>query len=186
MLRGLYAPSEFLSTDKAPSISVDRKLAFISHSPVVLRHGDGNVFTVSLPFIGGAFLSLGSADRNESLHAYYVDIGDKALYGHGLGSRLIRGACRYAFDRDDRVRIFSSGWSHLGLLNTAIRVFGEENVAAIQGDARYGWQGQQPLDKLLDDFPLHEGEAYIVGGIEANIDSALALTWEKPVEVPGE
>lgn len=185
MLRGIYAPSDFTSRDLVPGISAQEKLKVIAASPVIATPDKVNdkvyddSFSLTLPYTDGGFFLFGISRMPEMLFTDHISVGDEALYGHGIGTRLLKAACRYAVERDRRVKVFSTGWARLGLVNTAIRVFGEQNVAIEHGE-RYGWNSDKELAAIFDENPPKAGEKYLVGGIEANIDPSLALTWEAP------
>jgi len=188
MLRNLYAPSDFVSTDANPSIPPEAKLDIIAKSPVEVSHSlfGGRVideeFWVSLPFVAGGGFSYGlGGDHANRLFTDYVNVGDKELYGHRIGSRLLRAAIRYGVEKEPAVEVFSTGWARLGLVNTTINVLGIENVAFYKGGKRYGWEGDRPLEQVFDDAPPVENKPYLVYGIEAKIDRDLAMSWERPV-----
>jgi hypothetical protein len=185
MLRGIYAPTDFISFDLDPALGPEQKLRAIAAAPVTVKPWriNGKIydddFTVSLPYIQGAIFHANDRE-NESLFTDYVHVGDETLYGHGIGSRLLRAGCRYAVERNKHIKVFTTNWARLGLVNTAISVFGEENVGVDHG-IRYGWQGEKPLDAMFDDFPPDLGKKYLVGGIVARIQLDIAMTWEEPV-----
>ncbi len=190
MLRNVYAPSDFESHDADPSLTAEEKLAVIASTPVEIAHtyfGERFIpeeWSVGLPFMARAHLSMLPKTKGHEaiLFTDYVNVGDKNLYGHGIGSRLLRAAFRYSVQLDEDIAEFGTGWARLGLVNTVVDVLGPENVAVHKKGQRYGWQGERSLDELFDDHPATEGERYLVYGISAHIDRDLAMTWEKPVK----
>lgn len=189
MLRNYYAPTDFSSVDCDPNLSVEAKLSVIEASPVIVKPGAINSesyvdsYSLSLPFVVGAKFYVGLNNDSSFVHTNYFNIGDKELYGRRIGSRILRAALRYAVELNPSVETFSTGRARLGLVNTAVRVLGEENVAVRYFGDRFGWQSDRKLDEVLDEYPPTIGEKYIVKGIEAKIDRDQAVTWELPVPV---
>jgi hypothetical protein len=192
MLRDIYAPSDLKSINGDPSVPTDRKLEIINQSPITVEHPQTsygrfitNEFGVKLPFTEGAKFS---TYINGCLFTSFISVGDSELHRNGIGSRLLKSAVRYAVEhkKSPPVELFASGWTRLGLVNTAVEVFGQENVAVkIAGkyfENRYGWKGNKELEEIFDDQPPEEGEPYIVYCMEAMIDREQAMSWETPVQ----
>ncbi len=187
MLRGFYAPSDFLSRDLDPSLTADEKLAIINTSPVLVRPTviKGRVFEddfiISLPFVDGGSFNDGLKGFPETLFTDYINVSDAALYGRGIGSRLLKAAFRHSIGHNNNISEFHTGWARLGLVNATISVLSEENVGVECGGNRYGWGSDKPLDSVLDDFPPVPGAKCLVNSIVARIDRELAMSWEAPV-----
>lgn len=191
MLRGIYSPTDFMSSDKDPTVSVEDKLAIIAASPVELECDvAGGVrtdsFTVTLPFVDGGCFDFGITGYPETVLTDHVNVGDAALYGHGIGSRLLRAALRYAVEQDARITELHTGWARLGLINTVVAILGGENVSVEAYGNRYGWGSDRPLETVLDDYPPVPDETYMVNAVIARIDREVALTWELPKLTPTE
>jgi hypothetical protein len=88
---------------------------------------------------------------------------------------------RYAVETNPEVETFSTGHARLGVVNTAVNVFGIENVSVQKFGDRFGWRSDRNLDEVLDVYPPEIGKKYIVKSVEAKIDRDLAKTWELPV-----
>lgn len=187
MLRAIVAPTDFLSIDRGPRFSAEEKLDIIARSPVTIRPSviRGKVypdsFIARLPFTDGAIFNFGIRTIEDALLTDYVNVGDAALYGHGIGSRLLRASTRYAVEQDDRVCRLGTGWARLGLVNTVANVFGVENTGVTMSGEHYGWGGDRPLEAIFDDQPPKPNEKYLVNGVDALIDRDLAMTWEEPI-----
>jgi len=185
MLKDIYAPSDFAYSDMDPSVRVEDKLTVIAASPVEVVSEMEEEFSLSLPFVrGGEFsLLLWKNCRSGELPfmlAWSIDVGDKELYGYGIGSRLLRAAVRYGIETEPELTRFTTGWARLGMVNTAIKVFGADNVAIEQGGKCYGWQSDKPLDEVFNDYPPEENKPYLVYGIDARINYDKAIQWELP------
>ena len=183
MLRGVYAPSDFVSRNLDPQINPEQKIAIISRSKVIVTPKPGinlSRFEVTLPYSDGGEFAYGFNHNPEILFTDYLSVGDEELYRKGLGSRMLMVACRYATERSNRVCVFATGWARLGLLNTAVRVFGDDKVSAVKGKERYGWNGKKSLEEMFDDYPPEEGRKYLVDRVEAYIDREQAGKWEQP------
>lgn len=189
MLRGIYSPTDFESLDKDPNYNPKEKLALVEQSAVHMWPSViNNVpyedhFYVSLPFVVGGTFSCGLPESPEVLFTDYINVGDEALYGNGIGTRLVQAGIRQAVSLDERVTELHTGWARLGLVNTIVRVLGEENVSFYKGGNRYGWGGDNALDTVFDDFPAELNETYLVYKIVAKINRDDAMTWDPPVRV---
>ncbi len=189
MIRDFYAPSDFDTRDFDPSLSAEEKLRIIASAPVIATPANINGknyyddVRVSLPFItGGHFATgLGRSPVGNTVLCDYFALGDEQLYGHGVGSRLLRSALRWAVASDSRTEVLQTNWARLGMVNTAVKVLGEENVGVRAHGADYGWGADKPLEEIFDDYPPIEGKAYLVHYICARIDRDLAMSWEAPV-----
>jgi len=187
MLRDIYAPTDFDSNDQDPSLSPEEKLEIIDRFPVTVTPAvlSGRVYDdmchVTLPLVRGITFATGLTSSPTGLFIEHVNVGDKELYGKCIGSRLLRATCHFAVERDPHIDRLSTGWARLGLVNTVVRVLGEENVAVTSGGQRYGWESDRALEEVFDDEPAQEGKRYLVYSIEAAIDPEQAMEWEKPV-----
>jgi hypothetical protein len=186
MIRGIYAPSDFVSKDRGPGVSTEEKLRIISSSPVQIEpellRGKVRMDDVvaTLPFVDGGIFAFGLPSFPETILSDHINVGQAELYGHGIGSRLLRAGLRYAVEQDPTVCEFHTGWARLGLINAVVSVLGEDNVGvSIYGD-RFGWGTQLPLEAMFDAHPPVEGKKYLVNNIAAKVDRDLALTWEEP------
>lgn len=181
-MRKFHAPSNLGSQNFDPEIPVDEKLGIISSSNVVIEPIEFSEvapqFSASLPFTARSFFGIVSGSE---LYASNIDLGDEELCGHGLGTRILQAAARYAVELKPNVTRFTTKHAHLGLLRTAVKVFGEQNVSVEMCGQGYGRDSDRHLDGIFDDFIPVEGEAYVVHGIEAHIVSELVPTWESPI-----
>lgn len=188
MLRDIYVATDFAPTNADPTVAAADKLRIIAEAPVTLTPWTirGQVhdrhFSVSLPFVRGGDFMAGLPSMRDTLFMDSLNVGDPELYGHGIGSTLLRAACRYGVEREPRINRLAAGWTRLGLVNTAIRVLGEENVGVQISGRQYGWNGERPLEAVFDDFPPQTGEPYLVSSMQARIDPNLAKNWEAPIK----
>ena len=191
MLRGVYAPSDFESIDSDPAIPAAVKLAVIHAARVRVTQSEfrdnfGGPFDLELPFRVRASFDLCTHTDGQPLEQPYlsgerIDVSDEALYRNGLGTRLIKSAVRYGLLLEPRLQVFSTGWARLGLLNSVVKIFGEDSVAVMHGDNRYGWNGNVPLDAIFDDLPPRAGQPYLIPAMEAAVNPEIALGWELPI-----
>lgn len=184
MLRNQYILSDLPSENAAPNIPVTEKLNLINTAPVLLvpASDNENEFDLQLPFIRDAAFTYGLPSMVGSIVLDRINIGDKELYGHGIGSRLVRAACRFAVEQDTRINTFLvDEHPRIGVLNTVIRVFGERQVEARIGSALYGRGHDRTLEQLFDDFPVQVGQPYLLSSITASIDFDTAMNWEPPI-----
>lgn len=187
MLRDIYAPTDFKSVDADPSLSPEQKLEAIQRAPAIVTpqiikgvvYDDS--FDIKLPYVDGGVFDFGLTNFPNTLYSEHVNVGDSALYGHGIGSRILKAAFRYAVEQSPLITEFHTGWARLGLVNTTVSVLGLENVGVKSGGKTYGWGGDVPLEAVFDDYPHEEGSRYLVQNICARIDRDLAMTFERPV-----
>jgi len=186
MLRNIYAPTDFKSVDRDPAVSVQEKLSEIAESPVTVSHNfrRGYVkdeYIVRLPYTDGAlFHVLDDEDGRMLVYTDHVNIGDQALYGNGIGTRLLVAGLQHALEMDPRVHEFSTGWARLGLINTAVAVLGESNVGIDAFGQTFGYDSDRALEEVFDEFPPDPGKKYMVNGITARIDHDRVSNWESP------
>ncbi len=118
------------------------------------------------------------------MHIEHINVGDKGLYGKGIGSRLLRAAILHSYKQDARLAEVSTGCARLGLVNTMVGVLGKENVSVTMAGAHYGWGADHWLEQVFDDRPSILGVPYLVDSITARFDpSLIAEFWEMPEEV---
>jgi hypothetical protein len=182
MLRGISAPTDFGSIDRAPYLSADEKLATINQAPVSACKRL-NYHWLFLPYVEGLVYGLVSVDGIRAIHIDRLNIGDKQLYGHGIGSRLVRAAIRHSLELDSTVTQVSGTWPRLGAVNTFISVLGAKNVTIEQYGNRYGAGTSKPLEAVFDDEPFQPGQPYKIQGVQGIIDPVKARTWELPEPV---
>jgi hypothetical protein len=182
MLRGVHVSSDLPSLNSAPDISATEKLHIIATTPIAIIHHSAYEFDLRLPYIRDTAFTHSLPSMVGSLALERIDLGDEELYGHGIGSRLLTTATRFAVGLSSVTALTVDDHPRLGVLNTVISVFGEENVEARIGDISYGGQGEHTLGQIFDDHPVQEGEPYLLSVITARIDPATAMTWEVPIE----
>lgn len=180
MLRDVYAQSDFVSKDLYPGVSIAKKLDTIAKTPVTVATTDDGLAMFNLPY--GPYL-LGSLPHRENFPFILHDISlvDDKLYSHGLGSRLVGAAARFALSREFSPSEIHTSWLRLGLVNTFVRVFGESNVS-VTHNKRYGWEGELPLEALLD-IPASKGGFRVYGRSDIRIMPEEVSRWESPVEL---
>lgn len=185
MIRGLYAPSDFESIDMDPSMSAQQKLAVIKGSPVLVTQSRSS-YHLGLPFVAGlSFDFISVDDEMDTLNIGVINVGDAALYGKGIGSRLVRAATRFGVETHGSVNRLTTAHARLGLLNTVVRVFGEENVVASSHGRQYGTGTGLTLGQLLEEMPPEPGKQYSVQGLDVSIDRTVAAAWEMPQRARG-
>jgi hypothetical protein len=187
MLRNIYAPTNFHSEDKDPGKTREEKLAIIKTKAVtarqIVRPSIPPSVLLELPFLEGLKYTLDRPRENTpTIHIREIDLGDEELYRQGLGTRLVRAAVRHGLELRPDLAQLTVGDARLGLVNTVIGVFGEENVGVTVGQT-YGNGSELPLEAIFDDHPPHPGMPYKVESIRAAIDPHLAAAWELPIDV---
>jgi hypothetical protein len=182
MLRGINAPTDLASMDKDPHVPPEAKLGIIRDSPVYV-HRSLNSHKLTLPFVEGLAYTPVLTGKGHTMHIERMNVGDKALYRQGIGTRLLQAAIRYGLEQESRTLELSATGARLGLLNTVIGVLGAENVTTELRGNRYGAGTDQSLETMLTDFPFVEGEPYKIQGVWAQIDPTLAEDWVVPQEI---
>ncbi len=183
MLRDVYVPSDLPSLNVAPDIPASEKIQVITATPVTIFHHSGFEFDLRLPYVRDTSFVHGLPSMTGSLALEHIDLGDERLYGHGIGSRLLRAATRYIVGLNAGVSSLTvDDHPRLGVLNTFISVFGTESVEARIGGVTYGGRGITTLDQIFEEHPVQAGEPYLLRSITACIDPAIAMSWENPVE----
>lgn len=186
MLCNYYAPTDFDHVDEDPSMPAVDKLRRIAAAEVVaqplVERGKtyDNSYWVRLPYTQGAECFFGLPDFPETLMVDYINVGDRALYGNGIGIRLLMAGIKYAVDRDPNVAEVHTGWARWGLVSALGKLLGKENIAVENAGIRYGWGGAHPIEELLVVSPPTPGEPYLVCDVVARIDRGIALAWPAP------
>lgn len=180
-MRKFHAPSLLGSQNFDPEVPASDKLKEIASAAVLIEPIEFSEvapqFSASLPYTAQSFFGI----RAGEVYATNIDLGDEELCGKGIGTRIVQAATRYAVEHRLRATRFTTHHAHLGMLRTAEKVFGEENVAVEMCGQRYGRESGRLLDAVFDDFIPVEGEPYVVHGIEAHIAAELVPTWESPI-----
>lgn len=186
MLKGYEAPTDFqypLSTTRSKKQTA-RMMREINNSPVTAEHSSskGNIFWdkfhVKLPHVWGAHFEF---RQDQSLELVCIDVNDPLLFGRGIGTRLLQSASRHSVDLSPDFTTLVAGSVRLGMANTAIKVFGRENVSLVFGDSyEFGMGSDRPLEAIFDHRPYRRGESYIIDRLQAKVDRAQAAGWEKP------
>lgn len=183
MLRGIEAQTDFTPYDLAPDKTRDEKLAIINNSPVLAEEHDRMSFSTTLPFTQGACFYHSIFSEADLIYSDYINVGDPAIYKAGLGTRLLGAGIRHQLEHNSKLATFRTGWARLGLVNTAVAVFGEENVAVLSAGQRFGWNSDKPINSVFEAVPYEPGKPYLVYSIDASIDSERADLWELPTVV---
>lgn len=179
MLAGLYVPSDIEPRDADPRVTSEEKLKIIHRSQVrISSSSDDGHFVARLPYgiWAGVYLPLPSTRER---YAWITDIfaGDPSLHQKGIGSRLMRAVITEAVKRDPTVNCVVTGWARLGVVNTLIRVLGEENVSVTNNGRTFGMGTEYPLDDVFKHAPPHEGKQYLVHSTKSRIDPDLVRAW---------
>lgn len=180
MLAGLYVPSDIEPRDADPRVTSEEKLKIIHRSQVrISSSSDDGHFVARLPYgiWAGVYLPLPSTRER---YAWITDIfaGDPSLHQKGIGSRLMRAVITEAVKRDPTVNCVVTGWARLGVVNTLIRVLGEENVSVTNNGRTFGMGTERPLEELLEFAPPHDDGPYVVYSTKSRIDPVVIKAWE--------
>ena len=98
---------------------------------------------------------------------------------------MLRATTRFGLERNERMGKLTAEWPRWGFLNTAVSVFGLENVSAMVGEVRYGHGSDKPLEAILDDKPFDPNDdLYVLDGLDAYINRDEVAGWELPVYGP--
>jgi hypothetical protein len=182
MIKGIYVESDFTSIDRGPGIPVDQKLAEIASSPVKLTPVFKD-FRVRLPYTEGLMCSprVDKTSGKQILHIERANIGDEALYGKGIGTRLLKSALRYALEVQPRLSEFTAQHARLGFVNTAVKVAGESEVSVVIDEVHYGLPSGPAIGDMFKDVPVSPDWAYTVDFLRASVNPDQVKTWEMPV-----
>lgn len=185
MLGGVYIPTDFSPQDRGPRLAPEQKLEIIQSSPVVVEK-DRKGTKIYLPFgVVGRFNVLPKiGEEPPSLMIHFLAIDDENLYGKGIGSRMLKAATRQGLEQVSSLETVYIEDVRWGLLNTAVRVFGEENVSATEAGVEFGRGSAKPLEAILDVKQYVPGHFFAIDSLRAVIDRSTAAEWELPVAGP--
>lgn len=177
------APTDFTHIDRAPGVSAVQKLREIDQAPIRVQR-ILNCFKLTLPYIEGLTYaptrpSLAAAYDN--LHVERINIGDEALYGKGIGTRLVRAAVRHCLEAYSTVETLTATWVRLGAVNTFVRALGTDAVKVTQYGQTYGAGTGRQLEDMFDAHPFQAEEPYYVGYLEATLVPEKSAAWELPI-----
>jgi hypothetical protein len=205
MLNHQEAVTHVDSIDSDPSVSAEEKVARIrgvlesdslarTHMQrtswvgyYTLHPGFGSVANFQLDIRQGAVTDDGHPEA--CMHLTKIDLGDKALYGHGLGTLLMRRAVQLGYEKapeltPERPRLtrLQTDRTNLIKLNTIIKVMGMDNVSAWMRGERYGRGTDRPLERMFEDHEYEEGDDswYLMQKVSATIDPELIFQGSPP------
>jgi hypothetical protein len=188
MIKEVYAPSDYTSINQDPSIPIEKKLEIISNArPVVIAYKWINTFKITLPFVQGATSEFFKEDPNLArdpnlLLLHDLNVGDKELYLKGIGTRLLQATVRHGELLNPNLEGIRAVDAHLGLVNTFVKCFGEDNTAIfLSPHDHYGKGSDKPLKAIFDHQPPIEGEPYKVWEVQAQVDPEQVKSWELPI-----
>jgi hypothetical protein len=188
MLGEIYAPSEYESKDADPSKTPEEKLEIISKSKtLVIPNKWRGIFKVTLPFVQGATAEIFEKDPNSSrdpnvLFLHDLNVGDKELYGRGIGSRLVKATIKYAATQKPELTGIRAVNADLGLVNTVVKAVGSENVrVSLSAHEHFGMDAKAPLEEIFMHQAPAEGSPYKIWEVNAHIEPKTIEEWELPV-----
>ncbi len=170
MIGDIAIPIRTTTRNKKPEISTADKLAHIHQKQAIRPIIDPEMGSVKfkLPYVFG--LEVEFSDDESAMSIIQFNIGDKELAGHGIGSRLLRHAIEYGFENYERLQRLTHASANLALLNTVIKVVGEEYVSVCNRAERYGFGTARPLEDMFQTQPYREEYPYLVDSVEAALD----------------
>jgi hypothetical protein len=182
MIGEIYAPSNYDSQDQDPKRSAKEKLEIIANSaPQVVENKLLDTYKVNLPFVWGLTAEPYVHDP-DVLYLHHVNVGDEELYNHGIGTRLLKAAVAHSASKNPNLKRVIAIDADLGLVNTLIKSFGEENIrVSLAPNECYGAGTKNSLEAIFDLQPPIEGEPYRVWEVEGYIDKKQIEDWELPI-----
>jgi hypothetical protein len=193
MSKELWVPARpnIDSHDSDPETSVEQKLEAIKRKQgirIVPDRTRGNpdgfkdLYKAHLPYTKGVsfFLREGSSD----IELWDLDLGDKALYGHGIGTRLLQRVVEYGVHKRPDFRTISRGVGNWALVMTLGKVLGSNDFVEFEkGGRKYGaLGGHPPIEAVFGHSPVEDGEEYNVKNIVGHIYADRLLSAKAAVE----
>lgn len=172
----LYAPTDPELIVVKSDVPAQDKLATIAQSPPLIDIRDDGSYMVRFPYTDGAEFLPPLRNSPNKLATEYFNIGDPDLFSKGIGSRMLRAGVIFGKDRFSKIDTLSMlPWVRLGLVNTAISVFGAENITIKRsGEKLYGRNGNSGgLEDMMTEYPGVNGVGYQVQSVSCRIDDNL-------------
>jgi len=185
MLHEIYVPQEAATRDSDPTKTVEEKLRIIADAPV---QADQQTMTgclkLRLPYISTGLSAEPAVGDPNTLYIHHVALGDEALYGHGIGTRLLRAAARLALEQNPDMHELLAVHSNLVLVNTFAAAAGPENTTVWLSDRdSYGHGSDKPLEAIFDDQPYIDNQPYHVWEVRAVLNPMQVAAWELPTSI---
>lgn len=170
MLNDIEIPIRTTTRDKDPSVSADDKLSHIDQKQAIraVRDREMGLVKFKLPYTDGLVVEFVEDETVMSIN--HFNIGDSELTGHGVGSRLLNRAIEYGFQRYPKLNKLIHASANLALLNTVVKVVGEDYVSVCNRGERYGFGTDRPLEAMFNTQPYQENYTYLVDSVEAVLD----------------
>jgi hypothetical protein len=193
MTKELWVPARpgMKSHDSNPAVSLEQKLNTIKQKrsikvvPDLTRRnpsGFKDLYRARLPYTKGVSFLL--EPESAEITLVDLDLGDKQLYGHGIGTRLLQRVVDYGSRKRPDIPTVSRGVGNWALVMTLGKVLGgTEYVEFEKGNRMYGaWTGHHPAERALTDYPPEEGEEYNVKNIVGYIDRERLLSAQAAID----
>ncbi|HVV25935.1 MAG TPA: hypothetical protein VHC21_02805 [Candidatus Saccharimonadales bacterium] len=206
MLNNQEAVTHVESRDHEPSVPPEEKVALIREvltgdtlgrphlqetswiGYYTIHPGFGSIIKFQLDLRSGSTRTT-DGEPEACMYVTKMDLGDKALYGHGLGTLLLRRAVQLGYekapeltaDRPTLTRV-ESDRANLIKLNTVIKVLGKENVSAWMRGERYGRGTDRLLEQMFEDHEYEEGPDswYLMQKVSAVVDPEVIFEGSPP------
>ena len=115
-----------------------------------------------------------------------LDLGNRELYGHGIGMRLLQRIVEYGIHKRPHVDAVSRGVGNWALVMTLGKVLGgvNEHVQFQKGDSGnwYGAGTGRPVEAVFETYPAQEDEEYNVKNITGFIDPATLMSAKTAID----
>lgn len=170
MLKGIEIPIRTTVRDRKPTVSAADKLEHIQQKQAIRPVPDLETGLVSfkLPYVDDFKVEFN--DEGTIMSINHFNIGDRALIGHGIGSRLLKRAIDHGLECYPNLNRLIHASANLALVNTVVKVVGEEYVSVNNRGQRYGFGTDRPLEAMFEDHPYTEDYPYLVDRVEAVLD----------------
>lgn len=167
------------SVDSDSRKTTRQKILDIKKSRIKIAKESGydNVYRTRLLHTKG--LSFYVAEGSKDLTLWDIDLGNRALYGHGIGARLLQRAVQFSLHKNPDIQTVSRGEGNWALAKVIGKVLGgDEHVSFEKDGTVYGEQGDRPISTALVDHLPTEGQEYTVRNIVGSIDTAHLMSQE--------
>jgi len=168
------------SVDSDPRKSTRQKILEIKKSRINVRKRPGydDVYETHLHHTKG--ISFYIAEGTDDLTIWDIDLGNRELYGHGIGTRLLQRVVSFGLNKNSALETVSRGEGNWALAKTIGKVIGgSEFVSFEKGGVVYGERGDRPIEAVLEDHPFeNENHEYGLQNVVGSIDEARLMNRE--------